>query len=325
MLVTMYAGTKTVKVYADAGGDSEDSTRLGRISIGVGTDGARNTADDTYATLTKVGTYYQAGGGPDDTADGLTHEDVVGAEAKGETVYTYEDETDATVYVVEDMALRSTLGTGTDAVTTYTYTLVDITAPSLPDGDDVDTDPEVGQVTAKIPAASAYKHIHFGVWASLGDAAKDGSQDIADLGIGFVQNHDDSGETDNVPLQGVATYRGDWVATVQADDEDGDGAIVLAHDSAMIMADFEDDEITVDLENLATFKGDIAGSTFGNEDATATDISGLYGLDASGDFEGSFSGAFYGSKAAELGGLFDYSSDDMEEGAFRGAFGGDKK
>ena len=52
---------------------------------------------------------------------------------------------------------------------------------------------------------------------------------------------------------------------------------------------------------------------------------GLYGLDASGDFEGSFSGAFYGSKAAEIGGLFDYASDDLEDGAFRGAFGGDKK
>ena len=42
------------------------------------------------------------------------------------------------------------------------------------------------------------------------------------------------------------------------------------------------------------------------------------------DFEGSFSGAFYGSKAAEAGGVFDFESDDGEDegGAFRGAFGG---
>ena len=209
-------------------------------------------------------------------------------------------------------------------MTTYSYTRVDITAVSLPDGDDDGDALDQGQVTAKVPAATAYKHIHFGVWAGLSTAAKDGSQDIAGLGIGFVQNHDVSGETANMPLQGDATYEGDWVATIQEADEDGDGDINLRHGPATIMADFEDDEITVDLVNLAMLKGDISGSTFAGDD-DASDISGLYGLDASGDFEGSFSGAFYGSKAAEAGGVFDYSSDDMEEGAFRGAFGGDKK
>ena len=44
------------------------------------------------------------------------------------------------------------------------------------------------EVTAKIPEATDYQHIHFGVWAGLGKAAKGGDQDIADLGIGFVQN-----------------------------------------------------------------------------------------------------------------------------------------
>ena len=82
MLVTQYAGTKTVKVYADASGTAEMTTRLGRISIGVGPDGDSDTADDTYADLEKVGTYYQAGGALGDTADGLTYEDVVGAETK---------------------------------------------------------------------------------------------------------------------------------------------------------------------------------------------------------------------------------------------------
>ena len=51
------------------------------------------------------------------------------------------------------------------------------------------------EVTAKIPEATDYEHIHFGVWAALGDAEKDGSQEIDDLGIGFVQNFSGGGMT----------------------------------------------------------------------------------------------------------------------------------
>ena len=223
------------------------------------------------------------------------------------------------------MAARITTGTGEDAVTQYTYKRVDITAPSrAPDLNEGESDTQEAQVQAKIPEASAYKHIHFGVWAALEANGASGLQAPNDLGIGFVQNYDDSDETDNVPLQGDATYEGDWVATVQEADEDGDGDITLRHGPAEIMVDFEDEELTVGLTGLAMLKGTLDGSTFSG-DADATDISGDFGLNASGDFEGSFSGAFYGSKAAELGGIFDYSSDDMEEGAFRGAFGGDKK
>ena len=104
---------------------------------------------------------------------------------------------------------------------------------------------------------TAYKHIHFGVWAGLNDAEDDGSQTIADLGIGFVQNHDGSGETDNVPLQGSADYRGDWVATVQAADEDGDGDITLRHGPAELDGVFRGRRgRLIILTNLATFKGD---------------------------------------------------------------------
>ena len=131
------------------------------------------------------------------------------------------------------MQSRTNIDVGDDA-TTYTYQHVDITAPSLPGRRWHPVALDEGQVTAKIPDAAAYDHIHFGVWAGLGDAAKDGSQDIADLGIGFVQNHDGSGETDNVPLQGDATYEGDWVAAVQEADEDGDGDITLRHGPAVI-------------------------------------------------------------------------------------------
>ena len=43
---------------------------------------------------------------------------------------------------------------------------------------------------------------------------------------------------------------------------------------------------------------------------------------ANAELMGSFSGAFFGPKAAEAGGVFDYSSADNEDGAFRGSFGG---
>ena len=49
------------------------------------------------------------------------------------------------------------------------------------------------EVTAVLPAASDYKHIHFGVWAALGEARSSGAQDIDGLGIGFVQNFSDGG------------------------------------------------------------------------------------------------------------------------------------
>ena len=49
---------------------------------------------------------------------------------------------------------------------------------------------------AVIPEATDYKHIHFGVWAALGEAAKGGTQTtLADLGIGFVQNFSGEGLT----------------------------------------------------------------------------------------------------------------------------------
>ena len=89
-------------------------------------------------------------------------------------------------------------------------------------------------------------------------------------------------------------------------------------------ADFGKDTITADLVGLATLKGDISGNTFSGEKASNIRATGL---DADADFEGSFSGGFYGSKAAEAGGVFNFASDDgnNEGGAFRGAFGADRK
>ena len=85
----------------------------------------------------------------------------------------------------------------------------------------------MAEVTAKIPNASDYKHIHFGVWAGLGAAKPSGDQVPADLGIGFVQSIGDGLTGADMPNNGTGTYIGDWAATVQAADEDGDGKIAL--------------------------------------------------------------------------------------------------
>ena len=79
-----------------------------------------------------------------------------------------------------------------DEITRYNYLNVDISIQLEPDGDP-DNGVEMHEVTAKIPEATDYKHIHFGVWAALGAAEEDGTQELSDLGIGFVQNFSGGG------------------------------------------------------------------------------------------------------------------------------------
>ena len=118
-----------------------------------------------------------------------------------------------------------------DTTTTITtYTEVDVTAIVRAQvGGNAAT--ATGQVMAAIPEATDYLHIHFGVWADLAAAATGGSQDIAGLGIGFVQNFSGEGLTsigggnDDMPNTGDAMYEGNWVAAVRARDEDGNGPI----------------------------------------------------------------------------------------------------
>ena len=88
------------------------------------------------------------------------------------------------VYLV--LTETSTTSTGT----TYTYTAVDAEVTVEAAGNNAEAFDT--KVRAAIPEATDYEHIHFGVWAALGEAEADGSQDIADLGIGFLQNY--SGE-----------------------------------------------------------------------------------------------------------------------------------
>ena len=332
MIVTQYAGTTTVKVFGAGTGDDLEG-RLGsdgRVQ-NAGTNTPADASDDTFVTLKSEGMYHRAS---NSTAITATSPDAQG-EPTGDTVaggddakdwakpvevfsYTAADATDKT-YVV----LKSTATDEITGVTTVAYSEAGIHVSTVDrDADGTNDDLEV---TAKIPSASDYKHIHFGAWANLGAAKPSGDQDPADLGIGFVQSIGDGLTGADMPNNGSGTYSGNWVANVQMADEDGDGKINLTNGPADLTANFGMGTITAILTDLATLKGDISGNTFSGEKASAISI--VNGLDAEADFEGSFSGGFYGSKAAEAGGIFDFASKDgnNEGGAFRGAFGADRK
>ena len=322
MLVTSYAGTKMVRVY-NAGVTMERGTKAGYITIED--DATTDVTDVDNVRLRSAGTYYPAGIASGDEG-ALSYDDEVAAAAKGKEVFSYVDVGDgnAKKYVV------LTTDSTTDGTTTYTYTNVDVTADHDGDTDQADATPETG-VMAGLPEKTAYDHIHFGVWAALAAAAKDGTHGIDSLGIGFVQSIGDGMTGADMPNHGTATYNGDWAATVQASDPDGNGGITLQHGAASMEANFGMGKVTATLADLAVLEGDIAGSAFEGTEASVHDtdtaidnIQNDSGLNTSADakFTGSFSGAFYGAKAAEAGGVFDFESEGNEDGAFRGAFGG---
>ena len=277
-------------------------------------------ADENNVALKFEGSYYPAGTAGGNEGD-LGSDDDVAATAKPVEVFSYVDNDDTKKHVVL-MTESKTAGT-----TTYIYINVDVTAAAAPDGDDDDTAADVVQVRAALPEASEYKHIHFGVWAALGAAEKSGLQELSDLGVGFVQSIGDGLSGADMPNNGGGTYSGNWAAAVQAEDEDGDGAISLMHGAAGLVADFSKATIKATLTGLATLDGTIDTNTFSGTKATviAEDTENPHGLDMAGKFTGSFSGGFYGTQAAEAAGIFDFTSEDQEAGAFRGAFGGDRK
>ena len=315
MLVTHYAGTKMVSVYR-LGTGMPTGTKAGYLSIGDDEDDVNNVA------LKSEGTYYRAGEG-EDTGD-LTAAVVVASDAEAVEVFSYvnpnDDEKTYVVLTNEDKVVAT-------GVTKYTYASVDVTAVASDAITDGIADPLGVQVRAALPDATEYKHIHFGVWAALGAPAKSGLQELSDLGIGFVQSIGDGLSGADMPNNGGGTYSGNWAAAVQAEDEDGDGDISLMHGAAGLVADFSKAEITATLTGLATLEGTIDTNTFTGTKATviAEDTDDPHGLDMAGKFTGTFSGGFYGTKAAEAGGVFDFTSEDAEAGAFRGAFGGDRK
>ena len=312
-LVTHYAGMDMVKVYS-AGADEATGTKAGYLTI---VDGDADTTDTNNTPLKSVGMYHSAG-----TADGaLTNNDEVAATAKPVELFSYVDPSDSTTKYA---TLMTTSKTG--AVTTYTYTSgADITAAAAaPDGPDDTTALDEAQVTVGIPAPVAYQHIHFGAWAGLGEAAKDGSQKIADLGIGFVQSIRDGMTGADMPNAGTAEYMGNWVAAVRAAHAAGEGGLSLTNGAASVSTDFGKAKITATLTGLAKLEGSIDGSMFSGTKATA-ESGNSHGLTSGGTFSGTFSGGFYGAKAAEAGGVFDFTSADASSGEFRGAFGGKKQ
>ena len=323
LLIAAYAGSKTVNVYTVADSPTAvTGTKDGYLTVddgvddnGAGVDGA----DLNNVRLKAVGMFYLATG---DNAI-LEAVDEVDPDSKPVTVFSYVNADDVTVYVV----YAGNEIEGGD--TTYNYNPVDILAAAAEDPDNegqvLTGDADHVRVYATIPEATDYKHINFGVWAALGEAAtSDGAQTPSALGIGFVQSIGDGMTGADMPNNGGATYKGNWAASVQVADDDGNGDITLRTGNAMLTADFGDDEITVTLEELATLEGDIDGNTFsGTDDATI--LAGDHGLDMTGKFEGGFNGAFFGSQAAEAGGVFAFATEDNEGGAFAGAFGGDKQ
>ena len=346
MLITHYQGSKSVRTYyrttLAGGGENIVAThvagsRAGQIFIHNGADTTPQTDDDVYADLTFKGMYYPVTDGGaattnTDTAtdnavdDDLDASDIIAAGAEPAAVYSY-------LHLGDDGAVGGT-GTAADGVryvietgreTTHATDTVEISYARV---DTMVTLPAIGadptqvaakdiQATGQLADAKPYDHIHFGVWAGLSDAGDDGSQTIADLGIGFVQSIGDGmTAAGDMPNRGTATYNGDWAAAVQGASE---GAMMLEHGAATLTADLDKSTLTAALDGLATLSGAIAGNTFAGTKATIMDDD-PHGLDTGGSFTGSFSGGFYGAGAAEAGGVFDFSSDGS--GAFRGAFGG---
>ena len=124
---------------------------------------------------------------------------------------------------------------------------------------------------------------------------------------------------------GSATYNGNYVATVQAGDPQGDGALSWKNGDASVMADFAEGTVAVTLVDLVTLDGGIEGNTFSGTEAAIHDTSADVGiqngspLNMAGEFTGAFEGGFFGSAANEAGGIFDFTSKDNKDGAFRGS------
>ena len=317
MLVTAYAGSRMVNVYAIETGNALTGLVVGnRIDFTP-----NNDTDDNFVTLTAVGMFYLAGEA--NANDGLDATDRVADDATAVQVFSYPDptsDTEETIYVVFEPSTTTATGR-----TEVMYRLVDITA----DHDDDVESPEQW-IQAPLAEATDYKHMNFGVWAALGEAkASDGSQDPAALGVGFVNalaTGDGMTAVDDMPNHGRATYEGDWVAAVQNQDPGGDGTITLETGAATLTAEFEDGDFTAMLTGLATLKGGITGNTFlGDEaDIMPGELQVAPGnlLDADADFTSTLNGGFFGSKAAEAGDVFAFATKDNKGGAFTGAFGG---
>ena len=315
-LITSYEGDKKVRVFTNT---TDATAGLDNLIDATTNSGLVATADDV--TLRSVGLYYEATNTADTDNEELDAMDAVTPGADGVELFILSGVVNPTADpVVRETGYVRITDTTTDAtgmVTARTYQSVDVMAVAAPDvpGDD-DLNPEQVKVMATIPAAIMYDHLHFGVWASIGEGDDgDMMQMPTDLGIGFVQSIGD-GITQKQGI-GTATFNGDWVAAIQRAHGEGEGSIVVDDGKAMLTADFNEDKFTGMLDGLATLSGTLSGNGFSGMKATVADNE--YGLTAGGAFSGMFEGGIYGEDGEEAGGIFDFSSET--DGAFRGAFG----
>lgn len=315
-IITAREGKRNVRVFADRAADTSADgllTSAGELVADIDT----GTEGNQVASVKSIGNFYMATPPATDTANALDAMDVVNPGSDPVELFELSGTVTGgtaptTVYarVVSTTTTNTADGTTT---TTRVYQAVDITAfAALDSPADGDNNPEQVQVTAAIPTAVDYDHIHFGVWAGLRGNEDGDNSVIADLGIGFVQNHDGSGVTTG-HVTGTATYSGDWVAVVRPMHST---ALSVEDGHAALTANFSTDEFTGTLTGLATLEGSLSGNTFSGTDATVSHED----MDASGTFAGSFSGALYGPDGAEAAGVFSF--DGGEAGAFVGAFGG---
>ena len=311
--------------------DDDDSARLTLVThfIGTASVGGVYTGDGTAVDGGIPQAEHNAYDHDGDSADEANVSDTVMVKMARGMFYFTDDVNTGTVATgaasTELYYYDVTVGEGENAETTRTW-LRRTNTQTEPDGTVTQNyisyaATAVNAGLANFPMMTAFKHLHYGTWNSLDDKGNA----IDDLGIGFVTaTSDGMGMTgDDMPNVGTANYKGHWVASVREADMEGDGRISEQTGESEMSADFEKNGVMVDLMGLAKLDGTISGDKFSGNKAPQV-MAGEGGLDASGTFTGSFSGAFFGPKAAEAGGVFDYSSTDMKAGEFSGAFGGDK-
>ena len=308
-LVTHFIGTGTVGAYNQVDNPTAvEILQTAHNAFDHDNDSDEADASDTVKIKMASGMFYNADGPIVENEVDATRQPAIASDAKGTNLYYY----DAPAANAQDgdpdvrTWLKRTSTDTAEGTGVVTHKYVPVTAV---DG------------LAKFPMATGFKHLHYGTWNSLDDKGNT----IDDLGIGFVTaTSDGMGMTGgDMPNVGKATYNGHWVASVREADMEGDGRISEQTGESEMSADFEKNGVMVDLMGLAKLDGMISGDKFSGTKAPQV-MAGDGGLKASGTFTGSFSGAFFGPKAAEAGGVFDYTSTEMKAGEFSGAFGGDK-
>ena len=208
-LIKSYIGSRTVGGYTMSNADRM-ATKSGVVTF----DGDNDNEDNDYR-LRSAGEHF--------LVTNVDESGEIGTETeKGIAVfsYTYEDQDgdDVTEYVRH----VSTTTTTTDGVATtiYAYQTVNV-VKGIP-----------------LPHGTDYAHIHYGVWASVGENDDvTGDQDVTELGIAFVQNFA-GGMTVEMPNNGTGDYGGNWIANIQEADGDGDGLIRQEDGVATMKANF---------------------------------------------------------------------------------------